>query len=95
MQIAPLHTTIDKLIALKKGTIVMEGPNGFPVGESNLYMLAPNGDLLWKAEKPAPDTLFTKVKLNEDASISTFTSNGQFCEIDIETGKIVSSSDFR
>lgn len=95
MQITPLHTIVEKLIALKKGTVVMENPNGFPVGESNLYMLAPNGDLLWKAEKPAPDTLFTKVKLNEDSSVSTFTSNGQFCEIDIETGKIVSSSDFR
>ncbi|GAB4498465.1 MAG: hypothetical protein OHK003_10730 [Anaerolineales bacterium] len=95
MQITPLHTSVEKLIALKKGTIVMEGSNGFPVGESNLYMLAPNGDLLWKAEKPTPDTLFTKLKLNEDASISTFTNHGQFCEIDIETGKIVSSSDFR
>lgn len=95
MQITPLHTSIEKLIALKKGTVVMESPNGFPAGESNLYMLAPNGVLLWKAEKPAPETLFTKVKLNEDSSVSTFTSNGQFCDIDVETGKIVSSSNFR
>lgn len=95
MQITPLHTSIEKLIALKKGTVVMESPNGYPVSESNVYMLAPNGDLLWKAEKPAPDTLFTKVKLNEDSSVSTFTSNGQFCDIDIETGKIVSSSNFQ
>ena len=95
MQITPLHTSIEKLIELKKGVVVMESPNGFPLSESNLYMVSPNGDILWKAEKPMPNTLYTKVKLNEDSSISTFTNNGQFCEIDMETGKIISSSNFQ
>ena len=95
MQITPLHTSIEKLIELKKGVVVMESPNGFPLSESNLYMVSPNGDILWKAEKPAPNTLYTKVKLNEDSSISTFTNSGQFCEIDMETGKIISSSNFQ
>ncbi|MBK6791434.1 MAG: hypothetical protein IPG80_02590 [Anaerolineales bacterium] len=94
MQITPFHTSIEKLIELKKGIVIMESPNGFPLNETNLYMIAPNGDVLWKAEKPSENILFTKVKLNEDSSISTFTNSGQFCEIDMETGKIISSSNF-
>lgn len=95
MEIHPLHTHVEKLIELKKGVVVLEAPIGFPINETNLYMLAPNGDILWKAEKPAQNILFTKMKLNEDFSISTFTSSGQFCEIDIETGKVISSSNFQ
>lgn len=95
MEIHPLHTSVEKLIELKKGVVVMENPVGFPINESNLYMLAPNGDILWKAEKPAQNILFTKMKLNEDFSISTFTNSGQFCDIDIETGKVLSSSNFQ
>jgi hypothetical protein len=95
MEIIPLYTKIAARIELRKGTVVMESPEGFPVGESNIYMLGANGDILWKAEKPKPNTLFTKVKLNEDSSISTFTSDAQFCELDTETGKIISSSNFR
>lgn len=95
MEISPLHTKIEKRIELRKGTVIMESPEGFPAGETNVYMLAPNGSTLWKAEKPRLNSLFTKVKLNEDSSISTFTSDGQFCELDVETGKITSTSDFQ
>lgn len=95
MEITPLYTKIEKLIELRKGTVVMETPEGFPAGETNVYMIAPNGATLWKAEKPKHNSLFTKVKLNEDSSISTFTSDGQFCELDVETGKITSTSDFQ
>lgn len=95
MQIVPVHTKIEKLIEVKKGIVVMENPDGFPVGEVNIYMVGPNGELLWKAEKPAPKALFTKIKLNEDATLSTFTSGGQFCDLNVDTGKIISSSNFR
>ena len=94
MQITPLHTSIEKLLELKKGIVVLETPNGFPLNETNLYMVSQNGDILWKAEKPTPNVLFTKLRLNEDSTISTFTNNGQFCELDMETGKIISSSNF-
>jgi outer membrane protein assembly factor BamB len=94
MQITPLHTSIEKLLELKKGIVVLETPNGFPLNETNLYMVSQNGDILWKAEKPTPNVLFTKLRLNDDSTISTFTNNGQFCEIDMETGKIISSSNF-
>ncbi len=96
MQITPLYTAVERQIDLKVGTVVLESPNGCPVNETNLYMINGEGDILWKAEKPNPNILFTKLKLNEeDMSLSTFTSNGQFCEIDIKTGKILSSSNFR
>lgn len=94
MQIIPLYTSVEKHIELKKGVIVLENPHGCPIHETNLYMLDSSGDMIWKAEKPAQNVLFTKMKLEEDSFISTFTNSGQFCEIDIETGKILSSSSF-
>ena len=95
MEINPLYTKIEKLIELRKGIVVMENPEGFPVAESNIYMLDTNGQTLWKAENPKSGALFTRVRLNEDASLSTFTSDAQFCELDSENGRIISSSNFR
>lgn len=95
MEIIPVHTSIENLIELKKGVVVMENPDGFPAGEANIYMVGPNGEVLWKAEKPDPKALFTKIKLNEDSTLSTFTNRGQFCDLNVDTGKIISSSNFR
>lgn len=95
IDIIPIYTNVEKIIEIRTGVVVMESPNGFPVTESNLYMLSPTGETLWKAEKPDPKSLFSKVKLNEDTTISTFTTNGVFCEINTATGKIISSSSFR
>ena len=95
MEIIPLHTSIEKLFELKKGIVVLETPNGFPISDTNLYLIDHTGKILWKAEKPSENALFTKARLNEDYSISTFTNNGQFCEIDTDTGKIISSSSFK
>jgi outer membrane protein assembly factor BamB len=95
MEIIPIYTKVEKLIEIKRGVVVMESTDGFPVKETNIYMVDANGDILWKAEKPDPRVLFTKIKLNEDSTISTFTSDGRFCELNLETGKIISSSSFR
>jgi len=94
MAVTPLFTQIEKTIDLKSGTVVLENHSGFPFGESNLYLVGSNSEVVWKAEKPDARTLFTKVKLNEDSTLSTFTTSGQFCDIDLETGKIISSSSF-
>lgn len=95
MQINPLHTTVEKTIQIKNGNVVMESHSGFPPNDSNLYLLGANGSIIWKAEKPDPKTLFSKVKLNDDMTLSTFTISGQLCELNIETGKIISSTSFK
>ncbi|MCC7119502.1 MAG: hypothetical protein IT310_13340 [Anaerolineales bacterium] len=95
MEISPLRTKIDKTIQIRLGTIVLEEHSGFPMTESNLYLIGSNGKIVWTAEKPDGRTLFTRLKLNEDSTISTFTTSGQFCEINIETGKIISSAAFK
>lgn len=95
MAVAPLFTQVEKTIDIKAGTLVLENHTGFPFGESNLYLVASNGEIKWKAEKPDKRILFTKVKLNENFTVSTFTTGGQFCEIDLQTGKIISSSEFK
>ena len=95
MEIQPLYTTVEKTIQVKNGTIIMESHGGFPTNDSNLYLLDASGTVLWKAEKPAPKTLFSKVKLNDDMTLSTFTVNGQFCDISLDTGKIISSTSFK
>jgi hypothetical protein len=95
MELTPIHTKIEKMIQIKLGTIVLEEHSGFPLSDSNLYLVSANGAIAWKAEKPEPRTLFSRLKLNDDSTLSTFTTSGQFCDINLETGKIISSSTFK
>jgi len=93
MDIQPLHTKIDKSIQTKIGSIVLENPDRFPYTESNLYCIAPNNKIVWKAEKPDPNTLYSRVKLNEDgATLSTYTIGGHACDLELKTGKIISQA---
>lgn len=93
MEIRPLHTKIEKTIQTLHGTIVLESPDGFPRGESNLYCISTEGRIVWKAQKPEPSTLYSRVKLNEDgATISTYTLSSHACDIDLGSGKIVSTT---
>ena len=90
MEVTAIYTKIDKIIQVNLGQIVLESPSGFPRGESNLYLVGPRGDVLWKAEKPDMSTLYSKVKLNEDGeTFSAYTVNGHACDLDLKTGKLV------
>jgi hypothetical protein len=93
MELEPLHTKIDKIIQSRVGLIVLEASDRFPYSESNLYCIAPNNKILWKAEKPEPNTLYSRVRLNEDGvTISTYTIGGHACELELNTGKIISQT---
>jgi hypothetical protein len=93
MELQPLHTKIDKTIQTRVGLVVLEAADRFPYNESNLYCIAPNDKILWKAEKPDPGSLYSRVRLTEDsATLSTYTTGGHACDLDLKTGKIVSQS---
>lgn len=93
MDIQPLHTKVDKAIQTRVGLVVLETPERFPYTESNLYCIAPNNKVLWKAEKPEPAALYSRMKLNEDgATLSTYTIGGHACELELDTGKIISQA---
>lgn len=96
MEIQPLHTKVEKSIQTLFGFVVLESTSGFPKSESNLYCATADGKVIWKAEKPDPYTLYSRVKLNEDgASLSTYTLSGHACELDLKTGKILSRTSIR
>lgn len=90
----PLYTQVEKTIELKNGSVVLEAHTGFPIEKVNIYFVSSEDEILWEAEKPTPNILFTKMRLNDDGTISTFTNSGQFCDLDSETGKIISTSSF-
>jgi hypothetical protein len=90
MDIQPRHTKIDKIIQTKLGLILLEAPDGFPRGGSNLYCVAPSQKLIWNAEKPDPNTLYSRVKLNEDGTLSAYTIGGHACELELSTGRLIS-----
>ena len=92
MEVKPIHTKVEKTIQTMVGEVVLESHAGFPVTESNLYILGSNGDVIWTAEKPDPKTLFSRVKLNDNYTLSTYTINGHACELDLRTGKIVGNT---
>ena len=91
MEIQPLYTKVEKSIQTNIGEIVLEHHAGFPRGESNLYCVAPStGKIVWKAEKPDPYTLYSRVRLNEDgATLSAYTIGGHACDLDPKTGKLI------
>jgi hypothetical protein len=91
MEVKPLHTKIDKFIQTTHGIVVLENPKEFPPGESNLYCVSPTGKIVWKAEKPEQYTLYSRVKLNDDGmTLSTYTLSSHACELELETGRILS-----
>jgi hypothetical protein len=93
MDVTPLHTKVEKLIQTTTGTIVLESSNQFPRGETNLYCVSPAGKIVWKAEKPEPYTLYSRVKLNEDGvTLSTYTLSGHACDLELKTGRILSKT---
>jgi hypothetical protein len=93
MDIEPFYTRIDKTIQTRVGLIVLEAHYGFPFTDSNLYCLASNNQVLWKAQKPDPNTLYSRVKLNDDgATLSAYTIGGHACDLDLKTGKLVSQT---
>lgn len=92
MELQPLHTSIDKAIQTMMGLLVLENPNGFPRSDSNLYIAGMNGKILWKAEKPDPNTLYSRVRLNDDETVSAYTTGGHACELELKTGKLISVS---
>jgi hypothetical protein len=93
MDIKPLHTKVDKSIQTIYGTIVLENPTGYPRDGSNLYCVASDGKIFWRAEKPDPYTLYTRVKMNDDGNtLSTYTLSGHACDLDLGTGKILSKT---
>ncbi len=96
MDIQPLHTKIEKTIQVTDGTIVLEDHSGFPSGESNLYCVSAEGEIVWYAEKPDPYTLYSRMMFNDDGlTIATYTINSHACDLDPGTGKILSDASIR
>ena len=93
MDINPTYTKVEKFIQTMYGVIVLEATAGFPTGETNLYCISGNGKIVWKAEKPDPYTLYSRMRLNEDgSSLSTYTLSGHACDLDLASGKILSKT---
>jgi hypothetical protein len=93
MDIQPRHTKIDKIIQTMFGHIVLENPDGFPRSDSNLYCVASDQTMVWKAEKPDPNTLYSRAMLIEHGNtLSTYTIGGHACELDVRTGKLISQA---
>jgi hypothetical protein len=93
MDITPLHTKLEKEIQLTNGSVVLEHPVGFPRSKCNLYYVRQDGSMIWTAEKPELDSLFSRLKFSEDGnSLDAYTTDGYACSIDIKTGKLISKS---
>lgn len=86
----PLHTKIEKSIQTVMGLVVLESPINFPRDTCNLYC-TDNGKIVWQAEKPEPNGLYSRLKMNSDGeTLSAYAVTGQACELDLKTGKLIS-----
>jgi hypothetical protein len=92
----PRHTKIVKVISLRGENVVLEDHARYPLGESNLYCLTDSGELVWNAERPAPDAHYIRVKLEDDgARLSAYTTGRHACDLDVRTGKLLSQIEFK
>ncbi len=92
----PRHTSIQKVIALKTGNVILEDHVRYPLNESNLYFVSDTGELVWDAERPAPDAHYIRVKLDDDGmQLSAYTTGRHACELDLKTGKLLSQIAFQ
>ena len=90
------HTKIEKVISIKSGKVILEGHTRYPLNESNLYFVSEKGELIWEAERPAPDVHYIRVKLDlEGDKISAYTTGSHACEIDLKSGKLISQIEFK
>lgn len=95
-EIAPRHTQIAKVIEVSAGRAILEDHNRYPLGECNLYFLSMTGELLWSAERPAPDAHYIRVRLNEDGrTLAAYTTGRHACEIDLKSGKLLNQIEFK
>ena len=92
----PRHTTIQKVIALREGKVILEDHVRYPLNKSNLYFISDIGEAVWDAERPAPDAHYIRVRLDEDGKqLSAYTTGRHACEIDLKTGKLISQIEFK
>ncbi len=85
------HTKIEKEIVTSQGVVVLEHPVGYKRNESNLYCVSNDGQILWFAELPEEDILYTRVRFDDQGDkLLTYSVAGHACEIDRKTGKLLS-----
>lgn len=95
-EIKPRHTKVEKVIQVKSGYVILESYSGYPLDQSNLYLVAENGETTWYAERPAPDAHYIRVRLEDDGMrLSAYTTGRHACEIDLNSGKLISQIEFK
>jgi outer membrane protein assembly factor BamB len=78
----PRHTKIEKELVTSMGTVVLENPVGYARDESNLYCIDPNGKVLWFAELPETNVLYTRVRFDDQGEkLLTYSMRNHACEI--------------
>jgi hypothetical protein len=86
----PRHTKIEKEIVTSFGVVVLEHPVGYARNESNLYCVSNDGKIVWFAELPEVNVLYTRVKFDDQGvKLLTYSTRGHACEIDLRTGKLL------
>ena len=92
----PRYTKIEKVIAVRGGNVILEDHSRYPLDKSNLYLVSETGELIWEAERPAPDAHYIRVKLDDDGmQLSAYTTGRHACELDLKTGKLLSKLEFK
>ena len=90
MELIPRHTQIVETIQTRFGLLAREEYFQFPEDESNLYMISPDGVLLWVAERVMEGDVYANPIVRIDqAQISCASWKGYDCEIDLRSGKLL------
>ena len=84
------HTQIIEMVDTDFGTLVREDCHGYPTEESNLYLVDPENNVLWFAQRAMKDDCYANavIPVSKD-KIKCFSGKGVECEIDLRTGRLI------
>ena len=89
--IKPLNTKIEETQKLKNGFLIRECYYDYPKGKSNIYKIDLSKKIVWYAELPFEDDVYSNsIILKEDYFICS-SWKGVTCHISLEDGNITES----
>lgn len=86
----PIGTSIVQALPVGCNIVVREDYHEFPRGQSNVYCLTENFDLVWSAELPwQSDVYANPVIPTQEGFLSCASWDGMSCTLHPETGRII------
>jgi outer membrane protein assembly factor BamB len=85
----PIGTSIVQALSVGSNIVLREDYYQFPRGQSNVYCLTKDFELVWSAELPGQDDVYANPIVPTSGGLFCAAWGGMDCTLDRETGRIL------